>query len=220
MSDAAANSGPPAPDVDPSALKEIAPGVFVITDRRIPLVPNIGIIVGKRCGAGRRYRHGPGQRPEGARLRQEARRPAAFDPDAHAFPSRARLWRAGFQRHSEDLLQSLAARRAARQGRRLSRHVQDLRPECRGRARRHATGAAGRCLRRRLSFNRSRRPHGRAADLGPRAYRRRSSGVAAAGAHPVHRRPRRGADVSDLSVVSARRRRHQRRALGGRFSPS
>jgi glyoxylase-like metal-dependent hydrolase (beta-lactamase superfamily II) len=47
MSDAAANSGPPAPDVDPSALKEIAPGVFVITDRRIPLVPNIGIIVGR-----------------------------------------------------------------------------------------------------------------------------------------------------------------------------
>jgi glyoxylase-like metal-dependent hydrolase (beta-lactamase superfamily II) len=47
MSDAAANSGPPAPDVDPSALKEIAPGVFVITDRRIPLVPNIGIIVGE-----------------------------------------------------------------------------------------------------------------------------------------------------------------------------
>jgi hypothetical protein len=47
MSDAAANSGPPAPDVDPSALKEIAPGVFVITDRRIPLVPNIGIILGK-----------------------------------------------------------------------------------------------------------------------------------------------------------------------------
>ena len=47
MSDAAANSGPPAPDVYPSALKEIASGVFVITDRRIPLVPNIGIIVGK-----------------------------------------------------------------------------------------------------------------------------------------------------------------------------
>jgi glyoxylase-like metal-dependent hydrolase (beta-lactamase superfamily II) len=46
MSDAASHSGPPAPDVDPGALKEIASGVFVITDRRIPLVPNIGIIVG------------------------------------------------------------------------------------------------------------------------------------------------------------------------------
>jgi glyoxylase-like metal-dependent hydrolase (beta-lactamase superfamily II) len=46
MSDAASNSGPPAPDVDPAALKEIAAGVYVIADRRIPLVPNIGIILG------------------------------------------------------------------------------------------------------------------------------------------------------------------------------
>jgi glyoxylase-like metal-dependent hydrolase (beta-lactamase superfamily II) len=46
MSDASSNSGPPAPDVDPGALKEIASGVFVIADRRIPLVPNIGIILG------------------------------------------------------------------------------------------------------------------------------------------------------------------------------
>jgi glyoxylase-like metal-dependent hydrolase (beta-lactamase superfamily II) len=45
MSDAA-NSAPPAPNVDPIALKEIAPGVHVITDRRVPLVPNIGIILG------------------------------------------------------------------------------------------------------------------------------------------------------------------------------
>src|SRR6202789_3717827 len=45
MSDAA-NNAPPAPTVDPTALKEIAPGVHVITDRRVPLVPNIGIIVG------------------------------------------------------------------------------------------------------------------------------------------------------------------------------
>ncbi len=46
MSDASSNGGPPAPTVDPTALKEIAANVFVITDRRIPLVPNIGIIVG------------------------------------------------------------------------------------------------------------------------------------------------------------------------------
>jgi glyoxylase-like metal-dependent hydrolase (beta-lactamase superfamily II) len=46
MSDAA-NSAPPAPNVDPTALQEIAPGVHVITDHRVPLVPNIGIIVGK-----------------------------------------------------------------------------------------------------------------------------------------------------------------------------
>ena len=46
MSDASSNGGPPAPIVDPSALKEIAANVFVITDRRVPLVPNIGIIIG------------------------------------------------------------------------------------------------------------------------------------------------------------------------------
>ena len=46
MSDAAA-SLPPAPIVDPSAIKEIAAGVYVIGDRRVPLVPNIGIILGR-----------------------------------------------------------------------------------------------------------------------------------------------------------------------------
>ena len=37
---------PPPPNVDPTALSEVAKGVFVIGDRRIPLVPNIGIILG------------------------------------------------------------------------------------------------------------------------------------------------------------------------------
>ncbi len=46
MSDASSNAGPPAPIVDPSAIKEIAAGVFVISDRRVPLVPNIGIVLG------------------------------------------------------------------------------------------------------------------------------------------------------------------------------
>src|SRR6204780_472611 len=46
MSDASA-SLPPAPIVDPSAIKEIAAGVYVIGDRRVPLVPNIGIILGR-----------------------------------------------------------------------------------------------------------------------------------------------------------------------------
>lgn len=36
----------PAPDVDTSNLREIAPGVRVIPDRRVPLVPNIGIVEG------------------------------------------------------------------------------------------------------------------------------------------------------------------------------
>lgn len=46
MTDTASAAGPPAPVVDPSAVKEIASGVFVICDHRVPLVPNIGIILG------------------------------------------------------------------------------------------------------------------------------------------------------------------------------
>jgi glyoxylase-like metal-dependent hydrolase (beta-lactamase superfamily II) len=46
MSEASTNTEAPAPVVDPGAIKEIAPNVFVISDRRIPLVPNIGIILG------------------------------------------------------------------------------------------------------------------------------------------------------------------------------
>ena len=38
--------GPPAPEVDESGITEIANGIWIIPDRRIPLVPNVGIIVG------------------------------------------------------------------------------------------------------------------------------------------------------------------------------
>jgi glyoxylase-like metal-dependent hydrolase (beta-lactamase superfamily II) len=38
---------PPPPTVEVSALTSIAEGVFVIGDRRVPLVPNIGIVVGE-----------------------------------------------------------------------------------------------------------------------------------------------------------------------------
>lgn len=37
---------PPAPIVDTAAPKEVADGVFVIEDHRVPLVPNIGIVLG------------------------------------------------------------------------------------------------------------------------------------------------------------------------------
>jgi glyoxylase-like metal-dependent hydrolase (beta-lactamase superfamily II) len=37
---------PPAPLVDVSAVVSVADGIFVIGDRRVPLVPNIGIVVG------------------------------------------------------------------------------------------------------------------------------------------------------------------------------
>jgi glyoxylase-like metal-dependent hydrolase (beta-lactamase superfamily II) len=46
MSDTSSNAGPPSPDVDPTAIKEVARDVFVLCDRRVPLVPNIGIILG------------------------------------------------------------------------------------------------------------------------------------------------------------------------------
>ena len=39
-------SSAPVPAVDATAIKEIAAGVFVICDRRVPFVPNIGIILG------------------------------------------------------------------------------------------------------------------------------------------------------------------------------
>lgn len=46
MSDASV-AAPPPPVVDAGATKEIAPDVYVIGDRRVPLVPNIGIILGR-----------------------------------------------------------------------------------------------------------------------------------------------------------------------------
>ena len=38
--------GPPPPDVDPTGIAELAEGVWVIPDRRVPLVPNVGIVAG------------------------------------------------------------------------------------------------------------------------------------------------------------------------------
>jgi glyoxylase-like metal-dependent hydrolase (beta-lactamase superfamily II) len=38
---------PPAPDVDAANITEIADGVWLIPDRRVPLVPNIGIVEGE-----------------------------------------------------------------------------------------------------------------------------------------------------------------------------
>lgn len=46
MNDPSQRSASPLPNVDASAIKEIASDVFVISDRRIPLVPNIGVIRG------------------------------------------------------------------------------------------------------------------------------------------------------------------------------
>ena len=40
------NETSPPPVVDPSGITEIADGVWVIPDRRVPLVPNVGIVLG------------------------------------------------------------------------------------------------------------------------------------------------------------------------------
>lgn len=46
MTDASTNAGPPPPQVAPEGIREVAAGVYVIPDRRVPLVPNIGIVLG------------------------------------------------------------------------------------------------------------------------------------------------------------------------------
>lgn len=57
----ATDAGPttyPQPSVDARFAAEVAPGIFVIPDQRIPLVPNVGIVVGTErvlvvdCGLG------------------------------------------------------------------------------------------------------------------------------------------------------------------------
>lgn len=40
-------AAPPPPTVDTTAIREIARDVYVILDRRVPLVPNIGIVLGE-----------------------------------------------------------------------------------------------------------------------------------------------------------------------------
>ena len=51
-------SDAPAPTVDPSRISEVAPGVHLVADGRVPLVPNIGIVLGEDaalvvdCGMG------------------------------------------------------------------------------------------------------------------------------------------------------------------------
>jgi glyoxylase-like metal-dependent hydrolase (beta-lactamase superfamily II) len=40
------SDGPPPPDVLPSGITEIGDGVWTIPDRRVPLVPNVGVVVG------------------------------------------------------------------------------------------------------------------------------------------------------------------------------
>jgi glyoxylase-like metal-dependent hydrolase (beta-lactamase superfamily II) len=75
MSDAP--DSPPPPDVDPNGIAEIADGVWVIPDRRVPLVPNVGIVVGLE----RVLVVDVGMGPEnGGRVHEAARRVAGGRP--------------------------------------------------------------------------------------------------------------------------------------------
>lgn len=49
MSDAAATASPPPPDVKADMIRAIADGVYLIPDHRVPLVPNIGVILGSEA---------------------------------------------------------------------------------------------------------------------------------------------------------------------------
>jgi glyoxylase-like metal-dependent hydrolase (beta-lactamase superfamily II) len=70
------DAGPPAPILDEHAVQEVAPGVHVISDRRIPLVPNVGIVLGD----GEALVVDPGMGPRnGARVLAATRRLAPED---------------------------------------------------------------------------------------------------------------------------------------------
>lgn len=71
MSEAAPT--PPAPEVDETGITEIADGIWMIPDRRIPLVPNVGIIVGDDSALVVDTAMGPGN---GARVLAAAREKA------------------------------------------------------------------------------------------------------------------------------------------------
>ena len=67
----------PPPDVDASGITELADGVWVIPDRRVPLVPNVGIVAGEE----RVLVVDPGMGPRnGARVLEAAQERAAGRP--------------------------------------------------------------------------------------------------------------------------------------------
>src|SRR5579875_2292598 len=67
----------PFPTVDPTALREVADGIWVIPDRRVPLVPNIGIILGRRSALVVDTGMGPAN---GAKVLEAARKLAGSRP--------------------------------------------------------------------------------------------------------------------------------------------
>jgi glyoxylase-like metal-dependent hydrolase (beta-lactamase superfamily II) len=117
------NDTPPPPNVDPGALSEIAKGVFVIGDRRVPLVPNIGIVLGHDAALVIDTGMGPANGAKALAVAKDlaGSRPLIltlthFHPE-HGFGAQA------FQGRRQDHLQRSAAGRTEPQGRSFSRHV-------------------------------------------------------------------------------------------------
>jgi glyoxylase-like metal-dependent hydrolase (beta-lactamase superfamily II) len=107
MTETSATATPPA--VDPNALTEVASGVYVIGDRRVPLVPNIGVALGAEAALVIDTGMGPAN---GEKVLEVAQRLAAgrrliltlthFHPEhgfgAQAFKGRARIFYNAAQR--------------------------------------------------------------------------------------------------------------------------
>jgi glyoxylase-like metal-dependent hydrolase (beta-lactamase superfamily II) len=68
---------PPPPHVETSGIREIASGVYVIPDRRVPLVPNIGVVVGAHAALVIDTGMGPAN---GRKVLEAARRVAGGKP--------------------------------------------------------------------------------------------------------------------------------------------
>ena len=200
--------------MDPSAIKEIAAGVFVIRDRRVPLVPNIGIILGSNAALVVDTGMGPAN---GSKVLEAARRIAGqrplvltlthFHPEhgfgAQAFKGAAKIL---YNRSQRDELQA--------KGEAYLGMFRTFGPDVAQALEGTELVLPDEVYDGGFDGDRPRRPHGRTAHLGTGAHARRPDRLASAGAHRLHRRPRRGAHLPDLSVVPAERRRHRCRALG------
>jgi hypothetical protein len=206
---------PRPPTVDTSNPREIAAGVWVIGDHRTWLVPNIGIILGTDAALVVDTGLGPAN---GERVLDLARRLAgprrllltvthfhpehgygaqAFRPDATIIYNRTQ--RDELREKGEGYVglfrqtQSKAAADALDGTKIVMPHVVYDGPSAQ-------IDLGGRMVELR--------------NLGHRPLARRPGRLLAPGAHPVRRRPHRGAHVPDLSVVPAWRRGRGQRAVG------
>ena len=117
----AAQAPRPDPLVRENTTQKVSEHVYVIPDNSVPMVPNVGIIVGDRGGAGGRHRMGA---RNGATILREAQKVAGsktmylatthvhpeHDLGAQAFPATTKMIRA------ESQVQEIADRRPGHRG--------------------------------------------------------------------------------------------------------